>query len=334
MFDDSLSVAEMKFLVALGDIFDEHGGRPMNFDELTAELKDRGFPVGNGLSRELDDLEEKLGGIRAKGKLVLDRKRKGSTFRSTGLELCASFRELLGKLDEIQAAQKESRTVVRIGMTNALTMNVLPRVFRETSFRKEFPLVDVTVVEGEPHELVQMLSARVDFAIGPRDVANGCRSEFLCEWRRVLLYNASVTYKHDFSKKPSIPALQEWIREETLIIPARRIMPDLDHFLKPMLPGGHRILLPQAAVRRSWVEQGIGIAIAHEEKRGPGGPKGPSDQIRSIDLSSELGTTEMHFFFRKTGTLSPAAQYLVDGIRRIYTPEGDGTASSSGTGKA
>jgi len=322
MFDDSLSIAEMKFLVALGDIFDEQGGKPMNFDELTAELKDRGFAVGNGLSREVDDLEEKLSGARAKGKLILDRKRGGSTLRSSGLELCASFRELLARIDAIQASQKETRTMVRIGMTNALTTNMLPRVLRESGFRKTFPLVDVTVVEGEPHELVQILSSRVDFALGPRDVANGFRSELLCEWRRVLLYNASVTYRHDFSKSASIQTLRDWIREETLIVPARRIMPDLDGFLKPMLPGGHKVLLPQAAVRRSWVEQGIGIAIAHEEKRGPGGPKGPSDQIRSIDLSSELGTTEMHFFFRKTPSLSPPAQFLVDEIRRIYGQDG------------
>ena len=314
MFDDSLSIAEMKFLVALCEVFDAHGGGPLNFDEVTEQLKDRGFAVGNGLSRELDDLEIKLGGQQARGMLLVDRRKGGSILRPRALELFVQFRKLLEDLAEIQNDQEGIRPAVAIGMTNSLTTHLLPRVLQESGFFTKYPNADVTIVEGEPHELVSMLTSRVDFALGPRDASNGCRSEFLCEWRRVLLHNTTVRYRNPFSPSVGVDRLREWMRDETLLVPARRIIPELDGFLKPMRKG-NKIVLPQAAVRRSWVQEGLGIAIAHEEKLGAAPP---ASDIGSIDLSSQLGTTQMYFFFRKTPSLSPAAQFLVDVIGRTY----------------
>lgn len=320
MFHDSLSIAEIKFFVALCEVFDADGGGPLNFDELTERLRDRGFAVGNGLSRELDDLEIKLGGARAKGKLLVDRRKGGSVLRPQALELFVQFRKLLEDLAEIQSDQEGIRPAVAIGMTNSLTTHLLPRVLQESGFFQKYPDADVTVVEGEPHELVSMLTSRVDFALGPRDASNGCRAEFLCEWRRVLLYNTTVRYKNPFSPSVGIDRLRDWMRDETLLVPARRIIPELDGFLKPMRKG-NKIILPQAAVRRSWVQEGLGIAIAHEEKRGE---PPPASDLGSIDLSSELSTSRMYFFFRKTPSLSPAAQFLVDAIGKIYGVNGKG----------
>ena len=320
MFHDSLSIAEIKFFVALCEVFDAHGGGPLNFDELTERLRDRGFAVGNGLSRELDDLEIKFGGPKAKGALLVDRRKGGSILRPQALELFVQLRKWLEDLTKIQNDQAGIRRSIAIGMTNSLTTQLLPRVLQESGFFSKYPDADVTVVEGEPHELVSMLTSRVDFALGPRDASNGCRSEFLCEWRRVLLYNKKVQYRNKFSPSTGMDRLRDWMRDETLLVPARRIIPELDSFLKPMRKG-NKIILPQAAVRRSWVQEGLGIAIAHEEKRGE---PPPASDIGSIDLSSELGTSRMYFFFRKTLSLSPAAQFLVDAIAATYGPGGKG----------
>ena len=318
MINGTLSVGDMRFIVALKDIFSAQGGQPMNFDQLTAELRGRGMTVGNGLGREIDNLEFKLGGPQAKGKLLLTRKRSGSTLRPEAQTIARHCEEMLANLDELDGHLQVGRETVRIGLTNALTTNLFPRVLAESPFLKLHPKVDIEIVEGEPHELVTTLLTHVDFAIGAQDVlSNGCTSERLCSRKRVLLYNPQVKYKHDFSRPGSVFSLREWIREETLLVPANRTMPELEKFLRPMTTG-RKIIVPQAAVRRLWVERGLGIAISHEEKRGSGLDE---DTIRSIDLSAELGQTELTFFFRKGHELSPTAQYLVEAFRSTFAEQ-------------
>ncbi len=78
-------------------------------------------------------------------------------------------------------------------------------------------------------------------------------------------------------------------------------------------------MVPQAALRRLWVERGIGLAISYEEKRGTIALN--NDPIRSIDLSSELGTTEMHLYQRQDQKLSAAATALMDGVFSIFSRE-------------
>ncbi len=317
MINGSLTVDDMRLIVALGEIFDEAPGRPISLTEIASRLKGRNFAVGNGMTRELNDLETKLGGKQNCGKILLNRQKRGSTLTRAGLDIVQQMRIVLQNLGELQTSVDSGRSVVRIGLTNSLATNMFPRVLKESSFLTNFPNVDLDIVEGDPHELVGLLQTRVDFAVGPKDVNNGFHSKALCRWRRVLLYSRKVSYKNDFSRQVSISTLQEWLRHETVLIPAPRIIPQVDSFLKPMLTG-RRVIVPQAALRRIWVERGIGLAISYEEKRGS---IIPNDPIGSIDLSSELGTTEMHLYQRQDQKMSAAAAALMEAVYSIFSRE-------------
>lgn len=314
MINGSLTVDDMLMIIALGDIFDEHPG-PLSLKDIASRLKGRGFPVGNGMSREINDLEIKLGGKSNCGKILLARGRNGSMLTRAGRDIVQQMRTVMQTLSEIQATAESGRSLIRIGLTNSLATNMFPRVLKESAFLTNFPNVDLEIVEGEPHELVGLLQTRVDFAVGPKDVNNGFQSKPLCRWKRVLLYSRKATYKREFSPNVPIATLQEWLRDEVLLIPAPRIIPKLDKFLKPMR-SGRLFIVPQAALRRLWVEHGIGLAISYEEKRGFPGPNNP---IGSIDLSHELGTTEMHLYQRHDQPLSPAANALLDAIYAIFS---------------
>ncbi|MCA9051675.1 MAG: LysR family transcriptional regulator [Planctomycetaceae bacterium] len=308
--DGTLSVEDMRLIVAIGDVFAERRGEGLSLDELGERLKRRGFRVGNGMSREIDDLETKLGGPKSRRNTLLNRRKNGSRLTRMGETICHQLRVLLKGLEEIHTGVCGGRTIIRIGLTNSLTTNFFPRVLRESAFLDTFRDVDLEFVEGEPHELVGLLQSRVDFAVGPKDVTNGADSIPLCEWKRVLLYSRHHKYRHDFSGRVTTVTLREWLRDENVIVPASLIIPRLDDFLRPMV-SGRLMIVPQAAVRRMWVERGLGVAISHEEKRVR---PNPDDPIGTIDLSEELGTTEMHLYLRPVHRLSPPAQFLVDAI--------------------
>jgi DNA-binding transcriptional LysR family regulator len=313
MIKGTLTVAEMRFFLVLCQIYDAHEGASMSQDDIEAILRARKIPVGNGLGRELDDLETKLGG--QKRKYLVDRKRNASRLLPAGREVRQRFTEVLAKLEEIQPAS--NRQLVRVGMTNSMTTNLLPRVLQESSFLRDYPAVDIEVVEGEPHELGGFLQSEADFALGPRDVTNGYSSEPLCEWDRVLLINKKVSYKHDLRRAPSIRTLCDWLSEEMLLVPAPRIMPELSRYLKPVTTG-RRLLIPQAAVRRNWVERGLGVAISHDETRAA---VNGEDPVETINLTKELGTTQMNLYFQIDKELSPPAKALADEIRKIFGEE-------------
>jgi DNA-binding transcriptional LysR family regulator len=317
MISGSLTFEEMRLLAAINEVFNENHGKSMSLDELGEALKTRGFKVGKGMVRVIDDLEFKLGGKSAVRKMLLSRKKNGSQMTSAGRQMHQQVRGVLASFDELQLTVDSGRSLVRIGLTNTLATNLFPRVLTETSFFKAFPKVDLEIVEGEPHELVGMLQSRVDFAVGPKDVNNGFESRPLCEWKRVLLYSRNVKYHHDFSMTASVETIREWIREENLMIPAPLIIPKLSQFLRPM-SSGRIIIVPQAAVRRLWVERGLGIAVSYEEKRRL---SSPTDSIGTIDLSKVLGTTEMHLYQRSDAELSEAAAFLVEAVTTIFKRE-------------
>ncbi|MCA9013501.1 MAG: LysR family transcriptional regulator, partial [Planctomycetaceae bacterium] len=249
--------------------------------------------------------------------LLLSRKKNGSQLTPAGQQIYQQICGILAGFSELKLAVSSGRSIVRIGLTNTLATNLFPRVLTESSFLRDFPKVDLEIIEGEPHELVGMLQSRVDFAVGPKDISNGIESRPLCEWKRVLLYSRRTTYRHDFSQTASIETIREWIREENLMIPSHLIIPKLSRFLKPML-AGRIIIVPQAAVRRLWVERGLGIAISYEEKRRM---SNANDPVGTIDLSKTLGTTEMHLYKRTDAELSEAANFLVQAVTTIFSRE-------------
>ena len=78
MIDGSLTVDDMRLIVAIGKVFELNHGVALRLDDLCEKLKSEGFTVGHGMSREVDILESKLAGIQAKGKTLLARTKKGS----------------------------------------------------------------------------------------------------------------------------------------------------------------------------------------------------------------------------------------------------------------
>jgi DNA-binding transcriptional LysR family regulator len=315
MVDGALSIADMQFLVAMRDIYVAHGERPLNYDQLKNELLERNMSVGNGVGREVDDLEIKLGGPKARGNLLLQRKKSGSLITAMGVTIARQCETVLDQIKELARQIDVGRQTLRFGVTNAVTTNMLPSVFKDPGFFKLVPNTDFEIVEGEAHELVTTLLTSVEFAIGSKDlIPNDCRAESLCKRKRVLLYNPTAKYQHDYSRPGTIFSLKEWIRDEILLVPATRVVPELEDFLRPM-KNGHKIVLPTASSRRAWVERGVGIAISHEEKSAD---LNHNASIRTIDLSAELGETELMIYFRKRHQLSPAAECLVRIIRQLF----------------
>ncbi len=320
MIDGAFSLADIRFIVALGAIFEEHGWTPLSLNRLKELLRDRGIPVGNGMTREINRLEVRIGGHTNRGKLLLIRNKNASTMTAAGKEILAKMRHILRTIDEVETSVESGRSLIRVGLTNSLATNMFPRVLKESFFLTSFPKVDLEIVEGEPHELVGMLQSRVDFAVGPKDLTNGFQSTPLCQWKRVLLYNRNVKYNFDYSLNPPIETLREWLRTEVLLLPATRIIPKIDRFLKPMTTGT-RITVPQAALRRVWVERGLGVAISYEEKRSVSNLGDPTGSLGSIDLSSVLGTTEMHLYQRQDQEPTAATKALIDSISTIFRRE-------------
>lgn len=317
-----LAIRDVQFLLSLRDILKDDA-RVVHFKELEADLKERGFSTGKGLTRELDQLEVKLGGVQAKRKLLVDRSKSGVRLTPNGWEICREFEQILRAIENrVETRIETLRQRVNIGLTNSLTTNLLPRVLKECpTFLTEHSTTDLKVVEGAPEELGRYVEAgRVHFALGPRDrEPRGCILEFLCEWKRVLLFNGQIEYKHNFRKVPSLAALKAWISQETLLIPPRNVMPELEEYFLVPQSTGRRIKLPQASLRRAWVEKGLGIAISHEEQNVF---HRADDLIQSIDLTEALGTTKMYFYFpRKDESRLPLpepAESLVHAIKQVF----------------
>ena len=195
MISGSLTVDDMRLIAAIGDLFAECPERPISLTEISSRLKSRGFAVGNGMTRELNDLETKIGGKLQCGKILLNRQKRGSTLTLVGQEIVQQIRTVLQTLGEMRRSVDSGRSVVRIGLTNSLASNMFPRVLKETDFLARHPNVNLEIVEGEPHELVGLWQTRVDFAVGPKDVNNGFLSKPLFRCKRVLLYSRNVQYK-------------------------------------------------------------------------------------------------------------------------------------------
>ncbi|MFV0446029.1 MAG: LysR family transcriptional regulator substrate-binding protein [Planctomycetaceae bacterium] len=311
----NLSVADMRLIVDIRDVLKAFGDAAPKLAKLQTALQERKHTLGNGMGRELSDLEEKLGGVTAKGSLLVDRRKTGAVMWPKGLEIAAKCEQILKLVDEMQAQAADGRQTLRLGVTNAVTTNMLPQIFLDSQFLSALPNIDFEIVDGESWELVTTLFTSLEFAIGSRDVIPGdCRAESLCWRKRVLLYSPQARYEHDYSQRVSCECLRDWLRSETLIVPDERVIPELKTFLHPMTTG-HKIKLTNAAARRTWVERKVGLAISHEEKSPD---LNDGDRIRTFDLSEVLGETELMLFFHKNRKLSPAAELLVKMIRVMF----------------
>lgn len=319
MDTNSLTIGEMRLYDQIAAELIMAGGT-MPLKELEVILRGKGFKLGIGLCRERDKIERKICGNNPQAPKLFLKIRNKTQLTTAGLEVARHIRSWLDSFSQLQSTMLNKRSLLRVGLTNSLAINMFPRVLIASQFMKHYPDVDIEVVEGEPHEMVSLLQSGLDFAVCPKTVNNGFDSFPLCEWRSVLLYSRNLTYRHEYNTQIPVSTVQQWLRDETLLLPAAGIIPELESFLKPM-KSGCRITVPQASLRRLWVERGIGLAISYEEKVPTGDVLLASQSLGMIDLSSVLGMTQMHLYCRSEASAAPYAKTLMDAIRSMYQKE-------------
>lgn len=309
--DVDITIGDLRFLIVLRNAME----RPKSVKDAQMDLQ-REQP-GIDLYAELEKLEVKLGGVEGKGKLLLDRV-KGRDFavltplaRDLAQEAQVFLEQFSTKfLGKVRAARKR----VNVAMTNALTASLLSRVLIDVpDILEDHPTMDLKVIEADADELAwQVALGNAHFALGPvSGNTRDCKVEKLCKWKRVLLYNTTVE-RHKSYRDMDLKALQAALADEVVIVPPRRIMPELDAWL-PRPRNGRVFKLPQASLRQTWVQSGLGVAISHQEKL----PHDPASNVQVVDLSSVLGETEMCFYFRQgSGKLPRYVHDVVDAIRR------------------
>jgi len=337
---NDFSCRDQRLVVALHDVFLANGGQAMSYRELHDELQRRGVKVPkSGLGRTLDGVERRLAGESAVGRLLLHRTRSSGSRPTEQLaRLAADCRAYLDRLGESRRRIDSGRELLRIGSIHAATTNMIPRLLMESGFHERFPKVDVRLIVGAPQELVGLMLPRFDFGISSEcQPGRGCECETVAQRKRVLLYNYEHTYRQNFwdleqqmlrvqsdeERGRLMLRLQAWLRDEAVIVPEDEIIPRMREFLKP--PHLGRIdVVPNAATRRIWVQRRMGVALSHEERppqphsAGSHAPPGPHDQVREIDLSSELGSTRIMLIRRRNHALSPAARFLIAEFLRIF----------------
>ena len=325
----------IKDMQALRDLLTVLEDGPLRLEDLATALTSRGHKTGRKVEQWLEKIEGKLG---SKSKLLLDTETTGPSSLSTaGRRICHSFTKVLEEIETgVDPEITDRRLRVKIGLTNGLTSNLLPRVLTDAKFfsAPDFANVDLKVVEGESHELERHVQTGwVDFAIAPGEPprkTNLCDFEELCLLKRVLIFNpkTQVTWKDDFHKWAdsgcdSKERLQRCLAEQTVLIPPRNVMHEVEGLLLPPKTGkGRYVKIPQAAQRRSWVRQGLGVAFAHEDRFAEETIAG--NVLREIDLSSPklLGTTKLCLYLPKSkkSPLSVPATKLIESIK-VFTKQ-------------
>ncbi len=330
MIDASVTLGEMR---VLRDILQIVGDGRFKFPELESKLSTEvGHKLkGGSLSKWISRIELAIGGTEAVKKLLVDRNNTGSSLTPEGKVICAAFRKSLVDLDEqIAPLCKNVRQRIRIGLTNSLTSNLLPRVLTEDQefreFLSEHAQIDIKVVEGEPDELERHVETGwVDFAIAPKAPGDAQRIPFH-ELKRVLIFNPlgpgmGKLVRFVTSNKlgdEEIRQLKKCLAEVTVLIPPRRVMPKLQLKFLPRPTDGRQIKLPQASLRRAWAKLGLGAAITHEELFLQE-PTGENGKLLSIDLSDQIDTTKLWFYFKDDiQSLCKPTRMLVEAIQRVF----------------
>ena len=303
----------LRFLIALCHTLEEHR---CTLKVAERHMRDDDYPRLK-LSTRLAKLEQALG--HPNTNFLVDRSpNRQATVTAAGHSLMEAAKRILEIADVELHKHARGRRRVVIAMSNALTANLLPRVLNETAYLGRHPAIDLKVIEREADSLgLAVKNNDADFALGPRGVLHmGLIAEHVCSWKRVLLYN-KTNDSHLKLCRLSVDALFKRLATYSVIIPPKSIIPELEATFLPRPTTGRQIKLPQATLRRAWVAQNLGVAISHEEDQRVG-----TDNVRSIDLSDHLGTTEMCLYFRERGgkreKISPAAEALVDSIKQVF----------------
>lgn len=345
MLTDSVSMIEMALLVAVCDYM---GDGLVHEHDLVNELNTREFMLSGTASSAIAAIEEKMG--LTPHSLVTSYPTRGYRVTRVGSEVADGFREVLAFYKtRVRDRIPTDRTRVSVGVPNAVTSFLLAKVMEASKFLQAQDLdIDLDVVEGEPWHLQDLLhKRRIDFAVGPKPKqrTQGISHINICEWKRVLLYSSKIArYEKSFgtlsntfdpTDTESITFLKSLLQQETVFVPPRNVMTKLDKWLPPPTIG-KRVQLPQAAIRRIWVERGLGVAFVHEQDHFA---EEDENNIKSLDLSKLIGTTKLFISYLETekksdqqvdgrsGNLSEPAKKLVDIIRNYCAPIGSSTES-------
>ena len=114
------------------------------------------------LSRQIRDLEEEL------GTKLFDRRKKKMTLTAAGECFLREARQILAHVERAGqlalAASRGETGQLTVGFLSALGGLLLPPAIR--SFRRSFPVVDVTVQEmSPPEQIVALLDRQIDLGI-------------------------------------------------------------------------------------------------------------------------------------------------------------------------
>lgn len=129
-----------------------------------------------------------------------------------GKEVLARAERVLAELAGIEQVTADFRArdtgELRVATTHTQARYVLPAVVRE--FRKRYPAVRLTLLQGSPKQITQsVMSREVDFAIATEvpEEAQGLVSIPAFEWEHVVI----VPSKHPLAGQPlSLPALVKY----------------------------------------------------------------------------------------------------------------------------
>ncbi len=129
-----------------------------------------------------------------------------------GREVLARAERVLGEIDGIERVTADFRArdagELRVATTHTQARYVLPAVVRE--FRKRYPAVRLTLLQGSPRQITQsVMSREVDFAIATEvpEEAEGLVSIPAFEWEHVVV----VPSKHPLAGQPlSLQALVKY----------------------------------------------------------------------------------------------------------------------------
>jgi DNA-binding transcriptional LysR family regulator len=312
----SLNLRDMRFLVALANVLDETG----SLTKAELVLHNLGFVFAD-LSKEMKRIELEMGF--RDHVLIKTKSGSGAVMTALGRKVAARLSEILDQYKaRVEALFPDTRKRVTLGMTNSATTYLLSHVLKCTSFLRDNPQTDLKVLEGEAEDLQYLLRARlIDFAVGQeRETPAGIIRQHFCDLRTVLLYKKNEPRFAKLGKLSKDPTYREeqllqFLKNVDVLVPLRRVMPELERWLENSTP--HRIIkLPQAAIRREWAKQGLGLAVAHLEHY----RETPDDDLAWVELPEHLGKTRMCFYFHgkhdKPEPMSAEAESLVSAIRQ------------------
>lgn len=294
------TIEDIRVIVAILSELETDSAHPLNEVEMALAAKD--LPSVD-VNQKLADLEFVLNSKNAVGELLVQRSPgKPALLTMAGQVIGQKLTDLLAIWAQIQEETGKRRRV-NIALSNSLFGTLLPQLLADKTLRTQFPGLEIKVLDGEPHENIRrVVRGEVHFAIGTAWDRTPLNWDFvpLRDWKRVLLFRRDHHLSRRLRAMP-LSVLWEVLRDETLIIPTRSVMPELDQFRRSPRAAGQVVKVSQAYHRMQCVTAGVGLAVSHV----PDDSQIPPD-VDMVDLTQDLGVTRVGVYRAKSkGTINP-----------------------------